>query len=124
MRLGATVGMTEDEQAFMCLLGYVFLQNARPDKAAVVLAALDALAPGQPRALRALALAQLRSGKPERALGSLDRLAMAGGVDAAFHLLRARALGALARREEAAAAMQTYVAMRGAADVASTAPAA
>jgi Flp pilus assembly protein TadD len=108
--------MTDDEQALLSMLGYVFLQNARPDKAAVVMDALNTLAPGQPRVLRTLALAQLRSGKPERALGTLDRLAMAGGVDAAFHLLRARALTALARSDEAAAPMQVYVAMRGAAD--------
>lgn len=107
--------MNHEEQALLSLLGYVFLQNARPDKAAVVMAALDAVAPGQPRVLRTLALAQLRSAKPERALATLDRLAMSGGVDAAFHLMRACALGALERHEESAAAMQTYVAMRTAA---------
>ncbi|MBW7899912.1 MAG: hypothetical protein H3C26_00415 [Rhodocyclaceae bacterium] len=104
--------MTEQEQAFAALMGYVFLQNARPDKAAVVLAALDILAPDQPRTLRALALAQVRSGKPAPALQTLERLAMAGGVDAAFHLLRAQALHALSRHEEAASAMQAYVALR------------
>lgn len=104
--------MTEQEQAFAALLGYVFLQNGRPDKAAVLLAALDLLAPGRPRTLRALALAQLRSGKPEPALQTLERLAMAGAVDAAFHLLRAQALQALARHDEAAAAMQAYVTLR------------
>jgi predicted Zn-dependent protease len=104
--------MTDQERTFLELLGFVYLQNARPDKAAVVLAALDALQPGQPKVLCALALAQVRSAKPKRALETLDRLAMAGGIDAAFHLLRAQALGALERREEAAAAMQTYVQMR------------
>ena len=104
--------MTEQEQTFAALMGYVFLQNARPDKAAVVLAALDILAPGQPRTLRALALAQVRSGKYAPALQTLERLAMAGGVDAAFHLLRAQALQALERTQEAAAAMQAYVTLR------------
>ena len=96
----------------MRLLAYVYLQNARPDKAAVLLSALDMLAPGQPKVLTALALAQIRSEKAQRALETLDRLAMAGGIDAAFHLLRAQALGTLSRREEAAAAMQTYLQMR------------
>lgn len=112
--------MTQQEQTLLNLLGYVFLQSARPDKAAVVLAALDALAPGQPAVLRALVLAQLRSGKASRALALLDQLAMAGGVDAAFHLLRAQALAALERPEEAAVAMQNYVHMRK--DVAEAAP--
>jgi predicted Zn-dependent protease len=104
--------MNQQEQTLLNLLGYVFLQSARPEKAAVVLAALDALAPGQAAVIRALVLAQLRSDKPERALASLDRLAMAGGVDAAFHLLRGQALVALGRPEEASVAMQNYVHMR------------
>jgi predicted Zn-dependent protease len=105
--------MTDDEHIFLALMGYVFLQNARPDKAAVMFSALDTLQPAVPRVLRGLALAQLRSDKPQRALDTLDRLAMAGGVDASFHLLRAQALGALARDEEAAQAMKTFVHLRG-----------
>ncbi|MBS1196620.1 MAG: hypothetical protein H6R18_405 [Proteobacteria bacterium] len=105
--------MTAEEQSFLALLGYVFLQNARPDKAAVLFAALDRLAPGDAKVLRALALAQIRSEKGKRALDSLDRLAMAGGVDAAFHLLRAQALKLLKRHDEAAAAMRAYLQMRG-----------
>ncbi len=104
--------MNDQEQMLLNLLGYIFLQSASPDKAAVVLAALDAVAPNQPKVLRALALAQLRADKPERALAVLDRLAMAGSVDAAFHLLRAQSLSALARHDEAAAAMQNYVHLR------------
>lgn len=104
--------MLDTEKSFLSLLGYVFLQNARPDKASVVLAALDTLEPGQPKVLVALALAQLRSGKPERSLETLDRLAMAGGVDAAFHLLRAQALSAAGHGEEAGVAMRTYLQMR------------
>lgn len=106
--------MGDEAQSFMILLAYVFLQNARPDRAAVLLAALDCLVPGQSRVLRALALAQVRSGKAQRALDTLDRLALAGGVDAAFHLLRAQALSALDRREEAVAAMRAHVQLRAA----------
>ena len=104
--------MDGSHKALLALLGYVFLQNARPDKAAVVLAALDRLEPGDTRTLRALALAQLRSAKPQRALDTLDRLAIAGGVDAAFHLLRAQALSATDRAADAADAMRAYVALR------------
>lgn len=104
--------MAPFEKDFLQLLGFVYLQNARPDKAAVVLAALDAMEPGQPRVLLALALAQIRSNKPVRALQALDQLAMAGGADAAFHLLRAQALGAADRGDEAAIAMATYLQLR------------
>lgn len=113
--------MPEDQQNFLQLLAYVYLQNARPDKAAVVLAALDALAPGQRKVLCALALAQVRSNKAQRALETLDKLALAGGVDATFHLLRAQALGALERKAESAAAMNTYLQLRPAAAAAATA---
>lgn len=104
--------MTEENSKFMRLLAHVFLQNARPDKAAVVLAALDCLTPNQPPVLHALALAQVRSNKPQRALETLDQLAMLGEIDAVFHLLRSQALGLLGRHAESVSAMQVYVQMR------------
>lgn len=100
------------EIELMDLLGYVYLQHHRPDKAAVVLAARDVLAPDHPRTLLTLALAQVRAAKPERALDTLDRLALLGQMDSTFHLVRAQALQALQRIDEAASAMRAYVAMR------------
>ncbi|WP_231256002.1 hypothetical protein, partial [Escherichia coli] len=84
-------------------------------KTAVVLNALRTLGLADPRQLATLALAQLRAGKPDAALSTLDQLAMQGGVDAPFHLIRSQALLALERRDEAAAAMRAYVALRPAA---------
>ncbi|MEO5671742.1 MAG: tetratricopeptide repeat protein [Ramlibacter sp.] len=107
--------MTASESDLLAVLGYVFLQNARPDKAAVVFAALDVMEPGRPQVLRSLVIAQLRCGKVTKALETLDRLAMTGGVDAAFHLLRTQAMGMSNRREEAAASMKTYIHLRQAA---------
>ncbi len=104
--------MTPDESTLLYLMGYVFLQNARPDKAVVVLEALDVMQPRQPQTLRALAVSQLRSGQPARALQTLDKLAMSGGVDAVFYLLRAQALQACGRLEEARVAMKTHLHMR------------
>lgn len=98
----------------MDLLAYVYLQNNRPDKAAVLLAARDVLAPDHPRALLTLALAQVRAAKPARALDTLDRLALLGAMDGAFHLVRAQALQALGRADEAAGAMRAFIALRGA----------
>ncbi|WP_428000753.1 hypothetical protein [Acidovorax sp.] len=98
----------------MDLLGYVYLQNNRPDKAAVLLAARDVLAPDHPRTLLTLALAHMRAAKPARALDTLDRLALLGAMDGAFHLVRAQALQALGRTDEAAGAMRAFIALRGA----------
>jgi Flp pilus assembly protein TadD len=104
--------MTDQEHSFLELLAFIFLQNARPDKAMVLLQALDLIAPLKPKVLSALALSQLRAEKPQQALATLDRLAMAGGIDAAFHLLRGQALMNLGRAEEAALAMQNFVEIR------------
>ena len=111
----AAAPRTGSEIELMDLLGYVYLQNNRPDKAAVLLAARDVPAPDHPRTLLTLALAQVRSAKPGRALDTLDRLALQGAMDAAFHLVRAQALQALGRGDGAASAMRAYVALRGAA---------
>ena len=96
----------------MDLLAFVYLQNGLPDKAAVLLAARNILAPDDPRALLALALAQVRSAKPQRALNTLEQLALLGAMDAPFHLVRAQALQALDRRDEAAGAMRAFVVLR------------
>jgi Flp pilus assembly protein TadD len=104
--------VTERDGNLMQLLAHVYLQNGRPEKAAVLLAALDLLMPGQKGVLRALALAQLRIGEARLALDTLDRVAIAGGIDAAYQLLRARAFAECGRRIEATAAMKACLAMR------------
>lgn len=98
--------------ALLDLLSYIYLENDRPEKAAVLLAALDELGLADARQRVSLALAQLRAGKPETALGTLDRVAMQGGLSAAFHLVRAQTLVALQRGAEAEAAMRAYIALR------------
>lgn len=97
--------MDEQQKNLVQLLAWAWLRHARPEKAATLLAALDVAAPGQRAVLRALALALVRSNEPQRALDVLDRMAVAGGRDAAWHLLRARALAACDRRDEAGLAM-------------------
>lgn len=104
--------MNEETRTLLALLGHVFLRNARPDKAAVILAALDRISPRQQETLRAWALALVRDNKPRQALDVLDRLAIAGGVDTAFHLLRAQALASLGRHDEATSAMNNYLQLR------------
>ena len=74
------------------------------------------LVPDDPKALLTLALAQLRSAKPQRALTTLERVAMLGAVDAPFHLVRAQALQALERTDEANSAMRAVQALRTSSD--------
>ncbi|QVQ24872.1 tetratricopeptide repeat protein [Achromobacter deleyi] len=107
--------LTHEARELLSLLAYVYLENNRPEKTAVLLNALRTLGLAEPRQLATLALAQLRAGKAETALSTLDGLAMQGGIDAPFHLIRAQTLLALERRDEAAAAMRAYVALRPAA---------
>lgn len=93
----------------MKLLGYLFMQQGMPERAATLYSALVAHEPDQPEHLRALALALSRAGRHEQALDALDRLALAGAVDLRFHLLRAQTLSVLERTDEAAVAMRAYL---------------
>lgn len=93
----------------MDLLGYFYLQHGRPDKAAALIAARVALAPGGPRVLRALALSYVRVGEANRALQILEQVAAAGAIDLSYHLLCAQALRIEGRLSEAATAMRAYV---------------
>lgn len=115
--MSETVDRSQDatlpaEHEALWMLGYFYLRNGRPDKAQVLFGTLAHLHPQRPRLQTALALAQIRNGKAERALATLDGLAVAGHLDDVFHLLRAQALDALARGSEAAAAMRAFVASR------------
>lgn len=110
--MNASMPLTPDARELLSLLAYVYLENNRPEKSAVLLNALRTLGLADNRQLATLALAQLRAGKSEAALATLDLLAMQGGGDASFHLIRSQALLALERRDEAAAAMRAYVALR------------
>ncbi|CUJ53855.1 Uncharacterised protein [Achromobacter xylosoxidans] len=110
--MNTSMSLTPDARELLSLLAYVYLENNRPEKSAVLLNALRTLGLADNRQLATLALAQLRAGKSEAALATLDLLAMQGGIDASFHLIRSQALLALERRDEAAAAMRAYVALR------------
>jgi hypothetical protein len=106
------MALSSDARELLGLLAYILLENDRPEKAAVLLQAMESLGVASHRELATLALAQLRSGKPDATLNTLDRLALAGGINAPFHLIRSQALQALDRSEEAAAAMRAYLDLR------------
>jgi hypothetical protein len=93
----------------MKMLAYLFMQQGMPERAIPLYAALNAHEPGRLNHLRAMAVAYSRTGRHEQTLEALDQLAMAGGVDMRFHLLRAQTLGQLGRADEASASMRAYV---------------
>ena len=94
------------------VLAHAHRLQGDPARAALLLGALDHLRPNEPAVLRALAASELADGNPEAAMAALDRLALRGAVDAAFHLLRAQTLVALARPDEARLAMRAFVDQR------------
>src|SRR5690606_14034344 len=71
--------LKHEARELLSLLAYVYLENNRPEKTAVLLNALRALGLAGTRELATLALAQLRAGKAEAALSTLEALAMQGG---------------------------------------------
>ena len=88
-------------------------------RSALLFGAIELLHPQDPAVLRGLAAAELAAGRPAPALAALERslLLPAVPVDGAFHLLRAQALLALGRRDEAQGAMQAALALRGGPEV-------
>ena len=111
-KTGQNHGLSSDQIELMDLLGFIYLHHGLPDKAAVLLAARQALQPDDPHTLLRLAVAQTRADKPEKALETLEKLALVGAVDASFHLVRAQALHLLGRSVDAANAMRAHIALR------------
>lgn len=104
--------MQAHEASVLHILAHALLENDQPAKAAVLLEALDALRPSEPRTLLALATAQLRSGSPPAALQTLARLAPHADAWPAAHLVKAQALSTLGQADEAMASMQQFLATR------------
>jgi predicted Zn-dependent protease len=104
--------LTTDERVLLELLGYIYLQNARPEKAETIYAALAALDPRNPHYTLSLACAHVRCGKGDQALTQLDRMLERGDISAPVHLLRGQALTRLGREPEAQRALKAYLAAR------------
>ena len=110
--MNAAAKLSDESRELISLLAFIYLENNRPERATALLHALEAARSSDSRSRCALALAQLRSGKPKAALATLDALAMKAPPSAVFHLLRSDCLQALERHEEARAAMRAFVALR------------
>ena len=112
--------LTEDEQKTLSVLAFLFFRMGMEDRARRFYETIAELStPGTPDfrfAKAGLAAAALEAGDAETALREV-REALAGGPlstrDATLHWLRSRALWALGRKEEARAARETFLSMRG-----------
>ena len=112
--------LTEDEKKTLSVLAFLFFRLGMEDRARRFYETIAELsAPGTPDfrfAKACLAAAALEAGDAETALREV-REALAGGPlssrDATLHWLRSRALWALGREEEARAARETFLSMRG-----------
>ena len=109
--MNAPAMLSDESRELISLLAFIYLENNRPERATALLHALEAVKASDNRNRCALALAQLRSGKPSRA-GHAGRAGHEGAPTAVFHLLRSDCLQALERHEEAMAAMRAFVALR------------
>jgi regulator of sirC expression with transglutaminase-like and TPR domain len=94
------------------LLGYIYLQNGKTEKAAILFAAVHAVDPLDQSAAESLAYAYLRSGAADKALRVVDHFGEQFPVSALSHLLRSQALGATGHKAEAARSMRKFVLAR------------
>lgn len=112
--------LTEDEKKTLSVLAFLFFRMGMEDRARRFYETIAELStPGTPDfrfAKAGLAAAALEAGDAETALREV-REALAGEPlstrDATLHWLRSRALWALGRKEEARAARETFLSMRG-----------
>lgn len=104
---GAT--LPDEAAGALHALGYVYLRQGQPRRASVLLLAAARHRPADPPLLRTLAAALSACGLGERALEVLDHAATldpAADSSRPCRVLRARALLAAGRREEARAAFR------------------
>ncbi|AOB33869.1 hypothetical protein AKI39_19380 [Bordetella sp. H567] len=94
------------------VLGFLQFQNGNPRDAMALLEACDHAGGCKGRSLILLALVQLRANAPEKALSTLDRADPAALAQPSYRVVRAQALAALGRHDEARQAMKAYAATR------------
>lgn len=104
--------MERGQRDLLSILAYFYLCHDRPEKAAVLYALLDVVAPDDPPTLKGQAVALMQDGKPDQALAVLDRLSSLGSGGASMHLLRSQALRATGDIVAAEAAFDLYLAAR------------
>ncbi|OZI62078.1 tetratricopeptide repeat protein [Bordetella genomosp. 11] len=94
------------------VLGFLQLQNGNPRDAMALLQACHHSGGCQGQTLVLLALAQLRADQPAMALATLDQAGPGALAHPSCRVVRAQALAAIGRRDEARQAMKAYAANR------------
>lgn len=97
------------------VLAFLLLQNGKARDAIALLEACDQAGGCQGRSLILLAYAHLRADAAETALAVLDRADPLALALPAYRVVRAQALAAAGRHDEARQAMKAYAATRAAA---------
>ena len=113
--------LTHEQRLTLAVLGYLYFRMGRHAAAGRIFAALIAASPEKAdrlsrQAHAALAATAIESGRGEAALrhlhAAMDGVILSSG-DAPLHVLRARALWLLERRDEARDAVQNYMFLAG-----------
>jgi type III secretion protein Y len=104
----------DDAAQLLHAMGYLHMRGGQDRKALAFLLLAHRLRPDDASLLRTLAACFVENEAGERALAAVDKLAeIENGASAGSTLLRARALWALGRTDEARRCFGTYVEMRG-----------
>jgi predicted Zn-dependent protease len=106
--------LSEQQADLLKLLGHVYLQHNKPERAAILLYALHALEPEDAAVSKMLAYAYLRSKRPHEAMLLLDPLIDGSEDQPHVHLMRSQAYRLMGRMSDAAWAMRLYVNTRAA----------
>ncbi|HTJ98583.1 MAG TPA: hypothetical protein VL522_03115 [Bordetella sp.] len=94
------------------VLGFLQLQSGKARDAVALLEACDQAHGCQGQSLVLLAFAQLRAGAATKALSTLDRADPAELAHPSYRVVRAQALAAAGRHDEARQAIKAYAAIR------------
>lgn len=104
---------TEDQAALICTLAHLYRASGYTGRALIMLLVAYDLAPDDRNVQANLAYALLLDGKPQQALTMVKRsLSQTPSLEDATHLLHARILWALNRRDEARATFRQFAAAR------------
>lgn len=104
--------MPRNDLTLIRLLAFMMLRCGAHDRAQTLYAALRALDADDHEASKGLAWARIESGQPKAALDVLDEIVGPNEPGPVVQLLRARAFARLGHNEDAAVAMQAFIALR------------
>jgi len=107
--------LKETNKDFLSLLGYIYLQNEKADKAMVVFETLQEMEPNNPRVRYSLSYAYYLGVRYEEALECIEAFLVNAEYVRKYpsaYILKGKILWKLKRPEEARAMMNTYIEIR------------